>query len=229
MIDHWIVRLALTGALVVSVGGCSPSDDSQDPSGESLSGGTSTEAVALGLTEELAAARAAELGIDNPPAVVPISAITPDAAGLRIKTQCMIDKGYPYEFDDPSGETVSIDMHGIDQEQFNLDTYVCEMQYPVEQRFQRPLGEREWGILYDHYVNTYIPCVENLGYSVEPPPSRDVYISKALGGELPYSPALEVGPQVMEGVDRGLYESVDDFHRSVCPDTVSLDVLYPPE
>src|SRR5690606_5797175 len=86
-----------------------------------------------------------------------------------------------------------------------------------------------WEILYDHYVNTYIPCVESLGYSVEPPPSRDVYISKVLGGELPYSPAVEVGPQVMEDVERGLYESVDDFHRSVCPDTVNLDILYPPD
>src|SRR5690606_2761350 len=61
-------------------------------------------------------------------------------------------------------------------------------------------------ILYDHYVNTYTPCVESLGYSVEPPPSRDVYISTRVGGELRHRPVVEVGHQVMEDDERGLYE-----------------------
>lgn len=182
----------------------------------------------IGLSKELAAARAAELGIDDPPNVLPIREITPDASGLRVKTQCMIDRGYPYEFDDPSGESVSIDMNGIDEEQFNIDSYICELQYPVEKRFQRDLGEREWRILHDHYVKSYIPCVEALGYVVEPFPSFDVYFSRIQGGELPYTPALEVGPQVQQDVMMGKYPSVDEFNRSVCSDTVDLDLLYPP-
>lgn len=235
--NRWSSVAVCFGALL-TLGGCADANpgDAGDPEGSAVAteldvpsrANDSGEDPGIGLSRESAAARANELGIDDPPDVAPIRAITPDAAGLRVKTQCMIDKGYPYEFDDPSGDTVSIDMKGIDEEQFNLDTYICELQYPVERRFQRDLDERGWRILYDHYVGTYIPCVESLGYVVDPFPSFEVYFSRIQAGEMPYSPALEVGPQVMQDVELGKYESVGEFHRSVCPDTVSIDLLYPP-
>lgn len=71
-----------------------------------------------------AARRAAELGIEDPPDVEVIREISPDAAGLKVQTDCMIEKGYPYEYDS-GGDVASIDLGLVDHEQFQLDTYIC--------------------------------------------------------------------------------------------------------
>lgn len=173
----------------------------------------------------MAARRAADLGVEDPPEVEVIREIAPNAQGLKVLTDCMIDKGYPYEYDETQ-DGVSIDTGLIDYEQHQLDTYICEMQYPVAQQYQVEWGQREWRTLYDHYVQEYIPCVTRLGYVPEPSPTFEVFYETVTRGGPPWSPETEILPQLRQDIDAGEYASLDQFHRDVCPDSPPLEALY---
>lgn len=227
---RWTGTIAL-GVLLLAActsapGGAGNPDPTTDAPvvGEAPGGAASGDPV--GMDPESAAERAEHLGIEDPPDVEPIRNIAPDGSGLRVLAECMADKGYDYTMD-PSGEAVNIDLQGFSEEQHNLDTYICEMQYPVETRFRGDNGEREWLLIYDHFAEEYIPCVREQGYVVQPVPTVESYLEGIRAGRVPHTPVTEVWDQVQVDVDAGRYGSVDEFHRTLCRDTVDLDVLFP--
>lgn len=173
--------------------------------------------------EEQAAILARELGITDPPEVTPIREIAPDDEGLRVQTECMMDKGWPYQ-KDPDGGWV-LELNNEQESAFNLDSYVCQLQYPVAERYRQPWGQVQHEARYTYLTETYLPCVRAQGYSVDEPPSLEVFIEGDAAGR-PWIPSSEVLPQVLADVpDR--WSSWDEFD-GVCPQATPLDLLYPP-
>ena len=177
-----------------------------------------------GAFEEYAAGLAAQLGIENPPVVEPILEVAPDDQGLRIQTLCMIDLGWPYQ-EDPDGGWV-LELQAAQEDAFNLDSYVCQLQYPVAARYREPWGETQHRARYAYLVDDYLPCVRSHGYSVAEPPTFEVFVEGDAAGS-PWVPSSEVLPQVLAEVPDH-WASWDAFDE-VCPQQTPLDELYPPD
>lgn len=193
------------------------------------SAGTAPTAVAAatlqtGTFEEYAAGLAAQLGIDNPPKVEPIREVAPDDQGLRLQTQCMIDVGWPYQQDRDGGWV--LELRAAQEDAFNLDSYVCQLQYPVAARYRQPWGEPQHRARYAYLVDDYLPCVRSHGYTVAEPPTFEVFVEGDAAGS-PWVPSSEVLPQVLADIPErwASWDAFDD----VCPQQTPLDELYPPD
>lgn len=174
--------------------------------------------------EDHAAGLAAQLGIDDPPRVEPIREVAPDDEGLRIQTQCMIDLGWPYREDRDGGWVLELQV--AQEDAFNLDSYVCQLQYPVAARYRQPWGESQHRARYAYLVDDYLPCVRSHGYSVAEPPTFEVFVEGDAAGS-PWVPSSEVLPQVLADIPErwASWDAFDD----VCPQQTPLDELYPPD
>lgn len=103
------------------------------------------------------------------------------------------------------------------------------MQYPVAQKYQVELGEREWRILYDHYVQKLLavriaPWLPTRGPAHVHHILWECTTGPAVGQ--PWSPVMDISPQLRQGIGAGTYESLEQFHRDVCPDSPGLDAFF---
>lgn len=218
----------MVGVALLLLTGCSagPITATSTTAAESgLDQDTTTQSRAVSNPEagDYAAALADELGITDPPEVSPVREVAPDDEGLRIQTQCMIDRGWPYREDQDGGYVLEL---RVEQEaSFNLDSYVCQLQYPVAERYRQPWGRTQHEARYAYLTEIYLPCVRAQGYSVAEPPSLEVFVEDEASGR-PWIPSSGVLPQVLADVPER-WASWEEFD-SVCPQGTPLDELYPP-
>jgi len=91
-----------------------------------------------------------------------------------IFTACMLDQGFEVEvFQDTS---FSADVPEAQQEAFAMAMYTCEAMYPRPFLLTVPDDEHTGRVLYAYYTDELIPCLEDLGYTIEAPPSEQVYL-----------------------------------------------------
>lgn len=215
--------LGAVSALLLA-GGCSPAVNDSAPAVTPL-GPHSQTAYEKGKAEDLsvyAATLAEELGIEDPPMVSSIREVSPDEEGLRVQTMCMVDKGWPYVQDRDGGWVLELNVE--QEEAFNLDSYVCQLQYPVAARYRQPWGREQLQARYNYLTDTYLPCVRGQGYAVGDPPTFAVFLEGDSAGR-PWIPSTEVMPQVLADVP-GRWASWAEFDRT-CPQATPLDLLYP--
>lgn len=102
----------------------------------------------------------------------------------------------------------------------------CLAMYPVADRYLEPWGDREYGLLYDQWVGTTIPCLRDLGYQPEDPPARSTFIASMVAGHPEYFVNTAVDPDIQADVVAGRWPSVAHVWRQVCPYDPPEDLLY---
>lgn len=115
--------------------------------------------------------------IDNPPDVDIVAEVALDEVGYR-QAQCMQEAGYPVE---ASQGGVVLAGQVADPGAYNLALYVCTAQYPTDPRASLPLPRVRAEVQYEYLVNVATPCVEELGFPVEEPPSLQAWLDAYYG------------------------------------------------
>lgn len=167
---------------------------------------------------ELAASLAEEYDVTDPPDVAIVREVKPDEAGT-IRAECMTEAGWPNQVL-PDG-AVQYDYTDDQADDFNLAVYTCELQFPVEAKYTRPFGDDQWAMMYDHFIDVYVPCAKAEGYDVGEIPSRDVYLATPEAEK--WFPGRSVRRQITAG--EGEHSSVEEF-EAICPATPGWESLY---
>lgn len=151
---------------------------------------------------------ARSLNIENPPDVSPIRTVSPAESQAAVDA-CLADDGW---IENAEGWVVVPE--GQD-EASNLSIYICTAQYPIDPVFLEPLTQEQFGLLYDHWTNQMLPCVEAHGVVVDwgAIPSRETFLAAPYA----WTPFPDLTPQVVQLVAGGEVESVDQFFLEVCP------------
>ncbi len=180
--------LPLATLLVIgSICGCSSGASTEKP----FSADPTGSAVSDDYLEKSSVELATQLGIDNPPSVEVVRVIDlNDWADTLVA--CLNTAGYSVT-KTPDGE--GVDFSAVSDESlaksFRLAQYVCEMSYPVAQKYMEPLTEDQLESLYKYRSDELIDCLEANGASVVvTPPSWEVFLET--GGA--WSPYEEVRP-----------------------------------
>lgn len=125
-----------------------------------------------------------------------------------IYTDCMSEEGFTVEvFEDTS---FSADIPPDQQEAFDMAMYVCEAKYPRPMLLTQPDDEHTGRVLYSYYEDELIPCLEGLGFTIDPLPSEQTFLENLHGGQRydPYASLI---------VDGGLTIERWDAANAQCP------------
>jgi len=153
-------------------------------------------------------------GIEDPPEVELVRWIKPEEFAPT-NVRCLNEAGFDVGITDDGTGIDSRTIPGAQTEALELAIYTCTAQYSIDPRYAHPLNDAQLGIMYDYLVESYVPCIEALGYPLAEPPSKQVYVG---------SPAMDRWMPILEL--RRLPQS--QFSRVVmnCPETPASDVLY---
>lgn len=151
--------------------------------------------------------------------------VTPDEQ-FDLMESCLADRGW--SFTKQSDGSLQVDVPSEQLKAYDHAKAECLLMYPVEERFLQPFGDREYGLIYDHWKDVTVPCLERHGYNFEPLPAREVYIEGEIAGTGEYILDRGLGEQIQTDVDSGKVSSIEDFWSSVCPYEPSYEVLYGP-
>lgn len=164
--------------------------------------------------------RAAELAnlakvgeLDDPPQVELVRWIKPEEYALTL-IGCLREEGFPADF---TSDGTGVDTSSVPAEQasaLELASYTCSARYSVDPRYSTPFNDEQLGILYDYLVESYVPCVEELGYDISDPPTREVFAATAAAeGWFPQAEIASMNGDLSEA-------------ERECPTYPSYDVLY---
>lgn len=165
--------------------------------------------------QEQNAALAAEFGITDPPPVQVVRLVVPEERGELVE-QCLIARGWPAHEDGYTFISYSPDQEA----DWNLDNYICMSSYPIDpDRGGGMWTDAQTATQYDWTINTVLPCLDALGYTVTvPPPSRADFI--AAWWTDPYYPFAHIdGFTAMSNAEHALLDAQ-------CPQTAPTDQLW---
>lgn len=120
--------------------------------------------------------------VDYPDAVKPdvdvVREITPSERGSAMAT-CLSAAGYEGTIVQPDGSIgFALAPEGQEEAQA-IATYICHAQYPVSEKYLRPLTPQQFGELYDYWTGELAKCLADHGFEAsEEPPSRERYIQE---------------------------------------------------
>ncbi|MDO5646164.1 MAG: hypothetical protein Q4G21_10840 [Dermabacter sp.] len=145
---------------------------------ESIKHRTYTEAEKWERRQQWLASMASEMNIENPPEIDLIRwTTTPQDTG-QAEAACLTEAGFPATYDEVSGGVVFGD-GGVPDSQtgalYNA-SFTCYSQYTRVPGLLTDWSTDQLGMLYDYWTEAFVPCVEARGYTVEEPPSREVYV-----------------------------------------------------
>lgn len=162
---------------------------------------------------------ARELRISDPPSVEVVREIAPDEYDA-VLGECMEGAGFPAKSGDDSG--LAFDFPDDQAEQASLALYVCQREYPVAERFEAGLSEEGARVMYQHLVESYVPCVSAKGYDVAEPPSLEKYLGTPERDR--WTPWMEVHAQIRAQPDSG---GLIGQLENECPPAPPLEELFP--
>lgn len=203
--------------LAALLAACSIGDD-QPSSSPSAAPETPEQQSDEELRAELAQSLAEEYDVEDSPEVEIVREVQPDEASAA-EAECMTDAGWPNEQSDGG---VAYDIPAEQADDFNLALYTCKLQFPVEAKYTQRLGDDQWSMMYDHFVDVYIPCAEGEGHDIGDIPTKDVYLATPDAEK--WFPGRNVRREITTG-GTGAYSSVEEF-EAVCPATPGWEVLY---
>ncbi len=149
-------------------------------------------------------------GIEDPPVFTVTRTISPEEQP-HVQASCMTDQGFPPRSDGafyaPNEQAAA--MH--------MALYKCTAEYPLDEKYVRPLSDGQLKVVYDYYVGTLAPCLRAQGHDVGAPPTLDTFQSTA-GTAAEYSPYAQLGGDVTDVELQALAQD--------CPALPPADVLY---
>ena len=151
-------------------------------------------------------------GVADPPDVEVVRYVGTEELD-KIVRQCVTDAGYPATdggFDVPAGN----------EEAFALAQYTCYVQYPVPERYTQAWGDEQVRAQYRWTVDFVIPCLEERGHPIAPPPSEAVFLE--LHSNDPYFPFAEVKLSVPEDEFNAAWMRLE----TECPQEIPGSVLW---
>lgn len=160
---------------------------------------------------------AAELGLADATRV-PIVRFTSPEEQFELVKDCYTEHGFEVE---EQGSVFSVDVPPGQRGAMNRVQYECLSRFPIADDYRQEFTGAEYEVIYAHYVETYIPCLEAQGYEVEEPPTRTVYLADPQG----YHPMDSVERQVAADIGDGKLPSFGDLEER-CPQQPPSEVLY---
>ncbi|MEW2014321.1 hypothetical protein [Microbacterium oleivorans] len=160
--------------------------------------------------EAEAAALAESLGIESPPDVKQVRAISLAEWGPTM-IQCLKDSGWnATATDDGQGIVYPTVTEPGRTESLNIAIYTCEVQYPVERKYVTPLSDAQLEKLYVYRSTDLIDCLEAEGYDIEADvPSMSVFIESE-GAWSPYE-GITLTPDAVAEINEACPQIPDDI------------------
>ncbi|MCK0111804.1 hypothetical protein MWU75_06595 [Ornithinimicrobium sp. F0845] len=123
---------------------------------------------------------------------------------------------------DPDG---SFSIHRSQQQQFDLDRYVCIASYPIGEIYLEPYDRGQWEALYDYWVAEFLPCLASNGFEVADPPTKETFLAAPEA----WHPVGDRGlrDQLSAAEAQGRISSSNEFLAEVCSVSPGESVLYP--
>lgn len=154
----------------------------------------------------------------EPPDVEVVRAVSIDEFN-DIYHECMAEQGFPSTVDQFGQVGIESDL--AQEDDLNRAGYVCQAQYPLDEKYYAPYTDEQLQVIYDWRVRETIPCLEQQGATVPPAPSFDVFAAEyASTGYVLWSPSTADGSIFPAGAD-------PDTARAACPDIPPDSLLYP--
>lgn len=140
-------------------------------------------------------------------------------------TACMEESGWHLSKDE-FGQN-SIELSEGQDEDYERAAEACSSKFEVDPKYSEPLDDGQWEVVYSHYQQNVIPCLESLGYAPDALPSLDTFIASmdSPGAYQIISP--EVYGSIVDDVAAGRWESPDDVINDKCEVSPPDDLLYP--
>ena len=168
--------------------------------------------------EMLAAMQAAAQSLDlkDPPTDVEFERyITPEEYG-EVMVECLSDQGIPVRHSGDGG--VLFGDIPPDQALMQREAvYRCQVRFPTDPMYEKPLTSEQLRILYDYFVGELTECLGAEGYETWPAPSLSMFM--AAYSTHPWSPYPMHDPRLRHEAE---------WYRlsSACPQIPPLSVLY---
>lgn len=196
----------LAVALAALMAGCSQNDTANEPGdGESISSPLVTAAPEQWdpnswvptvrvepevLSEEERWARRADwlaqdARMTDPPEVELIAWASSYAEHGQQVTDCLAKAGFPGIWNGAGGRYFDPPVPAQQEEALDLATHTCSAQYSLDPQILREWTEEQAAVMYDYWVEYYIPCMEAHGFTMnlykESQPSREAYVAAFTG------------------------------------------------
>jgi hypothetical protein len=155
---------------------------------------------------------AQDMGVTLGPVEV-VREVNPDEQMVLVE-ECLVSEGWPVEL---TGEGyLSIQVPTEQEQAYTESMAQCKAMYPIAEKYVQPWGEREYAILYDHWVSSTIPCLRDQGYRPEDPPARETFVASMVRGEPEYFVDTAVQDAVSEDVAAGKWATSKHFWSFIC-------------
>lgn len=106
---------------------------------------------------------------------------------------CLNDAGFTGATAGDDGGVESGPVPLDQQSAYGLANYICNARFPVAAIYNTPLDEAQLTMTYEYFRSTLTPCLTDLGFDVEEPPSLDTFIDE--GGPSGWSPYMNLEGQ----------------------------------
>lgn len=98
--------------------------------------------------------------------------------------ECLQEAGWPAVAVPGGGITYEPGIPAEQRDEQRADYYYCEKRYFLDPALLQPMTDDQLGVLYDYWVEYFIPCMEAHGYTIDidDRPSREAYIDQFYDG-----------------------------------------------
>jgi hypothetical protein len=107
----------------------------------------------------------------------------------QANASCLTDQGFAATVSPDGG--VGTHVAPGQEEASALATYVCDVEYPIDPKFNEPLVKSQLAYLYSYYVSELTPCLQKAGFSVPDAPSLQTF-EDTYNSSNPWAPYAEV-------------------------------------
>ncbi|NEM91386.1 hypothetical protein [Galbitalea soli] len=125
---------------------------------------------------------------------------------------CLVKAGYPATVTPDGG--VQTHVGGKQDEAFQIQTWVCDVQFPLQSKFEKSLNTAQYTALWKYQKGDLAKCLTAHGFTVDSPPSLQTFIS-TYGRPGSWSPYSNVNGTDAEftAINKECPQVPDDFYN----------------
>lgn len=127
---------------------------------------------------------------------------------------CLEEAGWTLSRDEYG--QLSVDLQAGQAEDYERAANQCAAQLQVDAKYLEPLDDGQREVIYVHYEENVIPCLESLGYAPAALPSLEVFVSTMDSEDAYQVISPQVYRDIAEDVAAGRWETPDDVIRGQC-------------
>jgi hypothetical protein len=156
------------------------------------------------------------LGVKDPPQVEVARYVYSEELDGVLR-HCLEEAGYP------TGSNGGVDVPTGNEDAFALARYTCYMKYPVPEKYTQTWTDEQLRNQYAWTTGFVIPCLEEHGHPIAPPPSESVFIDSWASD--PYFPFAEVRLSVPQTKYDQAWDELEAACLQQAPDEVLWDSM----